>query len=306
MTVREYKPEDFEAVCEIYLDAKRAELRYEPGDFTFTPLNQDEAILAAFKESEIIVYENEAVLGFAATFNSQLRALFVRDGARGKGVGQSLLSAVLAKASGAITLNVARSNESAIRFYKRNGFALSGETIRQYSGINVRYAQMRHPGGVRIAYALEDDWQELKRVRLAALLDAPTAFGISHASAAAYTDQAWRDRAAGRGPARYILAFEDDVAVGIIAHVPDVNQELNLIAMWVSPEQRGTPTATRLVDVVKTEARKQDHPRILLGVASSNQRAVTFYQNQGFAFLPEWEFLESHPHIQVQKMAWTA
>jgi GNAT superfamily N-acetyltransferase len=159
---------------------------------------------------------------------------------------------------------------------------------------------------VEIRYTAEDDWQELKRIRLAALLDAPTAFGVSHASAAAYTDEAWRDRAAGRGPARYILAFEGDAAVGIIAHVPDANQELNLIAMWVSPEERGTSTASALVDLVKTYAKTEGHLRILLGVAATNQRAAAFYQNQGFVFLPEWEALESHPHIQVQKMAWTA
>lgn len=157
---------------------------------------------------------------------------------------------------------------------------------------------------VEVRYTTEDDWQELKRVRLAALLDAPTAFGVSYASAVAYTDEAWRERAAGRGPARYILAFEGEDAVGIVAYVPDAKQELNLIAMWVSPEQRGTPTASRLVDAVKTHAKAAGHPRILLGVAPTNARAAAFYQNQGFTFLPEWEALESHPHIQVQKMAW--
>lgn len=139
----------------------------------------------------------------------------------------------------------------------------------------------------RIAYTTEDDWQELKRIRLAALLDAPTAFGVSHASAAAYNDQAWRDRAAGRGPARYILAFDGGVAVGITAHVPDAKQELNLIAMWVTPAQRGTRTAIHLVDVVKTCCENQGYSRIVLDVAPHNP-------------------LESHPHIQVQKMEWSA
>jgi ribosomal protein S18 acetylase RimI-like enzyme len=155
-----------------------------------------------------------------------------------------------------------------------------------------------------IRYTTEEDWPELKRIRLAALLDAPLAFGVSHANAAAYTDEAWRDRAAGRGPARYLLAFEGDAAVGIVAHVPNAAQELELIAMWVAPAQRGTPAASRLVDAVKQHAIAHGYPRILLDVAPANERAAAFYQKQGFAFLPEWASLESHPHIQLQKMEW--
>lgn len=150
----------------------------------------------------------------------------------------------------------------------------------------------------------EVDWQALRRVRLAALLDAPTAFGVTHASASAYTEQAWRDRAAGRGPARYHLAFDGDEAVGIVAHVPNASQDLDLIAMWVAPSQRGTSTATRLVDAVKASAVANGHHRLLLDVSPQNTRASAFYQKQGFTFLPQWEALESHPHIQVQKMVW--
>jgi ribosomal protein S18 acetylase RimI-like enzyme len=119
-----------------------------------------------------------------------------------------------------------------------------------------------------------------------------------------HSDQAWRDRAAGRGPARYILAFQDKEAVGIVAHVPNGNQELDLIAMWVAPSQRGTATAACLVEAVKDHATANGCPRVLLDVAPDNQRASAFYQKQGFTFLPQWATLESHPHIQVQKMAW--
>lgn len=155
-----------------------------------------------------------------------------------------------------------------------------------------------------IRYASEDDWQQLKRVRLAALLDAPTAFGVTHATAAAYTDQAWRDRAAGRGPARYLLAFDAGMAVGIVAHVPGASQALDLIAMWVAPSQRGTGTAARLVEAVKAHATANGHQRVLLGVSPANLRASAFYLKQGFTFLTQWEALDSHPHIQVQKMEW--
>jgi hypothetical protein len=49
----------------------------------------------------------------------------------------------------------------------------------------------------------EEDWEILKAIRLASLLDAPTAFGLSQATAAGYSDSQWRDRASGRSPAEY-------------------------------------------------------------------------------------------------------
>lgn len=159
---------------------------------------------------------------------------------------------------------------------------------------------------MKIRYTCEDDWPELRRVRLAALRDAPTAFGVTHASAAAYADADWRNRAAGRGPARYLLALDDDRAVGIVAHVPAAQSDLNLIAMWVEPAQRGTSAAGRLVQAVQAHALEYGHARVVLDVSPDNLRAAAFYRRMGFVFLPQWEPLESHPHIQVQKMAWPA
>ena len=159
---------------------------------------------------------------------------------------------------------------------------------------------------IRIRATKEEDWETLKAIRLASLIDAPTAFGVSHATALTYTDQQWRDRAAGLGQAQFLLAFANEVAVGIVAQVLNPVPEFNLIAMWVSPEFRGTSAASMLVESVKVHALSTGHTRIVLDVAPENDRAVAFYRKQGFSFLPEWEALESHPHIQVQKMEWLA
>jgi ribosomal protein S18 acetylase RimI-like enzyme len=151
-----------------------------------------------------------------------------------------------------------------------------------------------------------DDWEALKEIRLAALLDAPTAFGVSHATAASYSDAQWRERAAGPHP-EFLLAFRDGAAVGMIGGgVSSASKEYNLIAMWVRPAHRGTGAAARLVAAIKASAAAQGHMRIVLDVAPENARAAAFYRRQGFVFLPEWEPLASHPHIQVQKMAWRA
>jgi ribosomal protein S18 acetylase RimI-like enzyme len=160
----------------------------------------------------------------------------------------------------------------------------------------------------------EYDWAALKAVRLAALRDAPTAFGVTHAAAAAHTDDQWRRRASGATLPAFWLAWhgeasEDKTAmepVGLAGGGIDARGRYNLIAMWVAPPFRGLGVARPLVDAVKAHARACGHARVVLDVAPGNLRAAAFYRRQGFAFIDECEPLASHPHIRVQTMEWLA
>ena len=152
----------------------------------------------------------------------------------------------------------------------------------------------------------DTDWPALKAARLAALLDAPTAFGASHASAAAFSDADWQQRALSTPQRTFFLAFDGEQAIGLAAQVVASNGECHLIAMWVQSEYRGMAVAQGLVEAVKQCAVNNGHARLVLDVAPENARAAAFYQKQGFVFLPEWGALESHPHIGVQKMEWLA
>ena len=157
---------------------------------------------------------------------------------------------------------------------------------------------------ISIRSTTASDWPALKATRLAALFDAPTAFGASHASAAAFSDADWQQRALSTPQRTFFLAFDGEQAIGLAAQVVAGNGECHLIAMWVQSEYRGMAVAQGLVEAVKQCAVNNGHARLVLDVAPENARAVTFYQKQGFVFLPEWEALESHPHIRVQKMEW--
>jgi ribosomal protein S18 acetylase RimI-like enzyme len=152
----------------------------------------------------------------------------------------------------------------------------------------------------------ESDWETLKALRLAALLDAPTAFGVTHASAAAYTDAQWQERASARNGTEFLLAFDGEQATGMAARAVSDKQECNLIGMWVRPGYRGTPVATALVRTLLERAVAQGHRRVVLDVSPDNARAAAFYRKLGFSFLPEWEPLASYPEITVQKMEWLA
>lgn len=150
----------------------------------------------------------------------------------------------------------------------------------------------------------EDDWAMLRAIRLAALSSDPSAFGASYVTAAAYSEQQWRDRASPETQPQYVVAIQQDQAVGLIGDAISPSQEYNLIAMWVSHECRGMGIADRLVDAVKTRATQRGYPRIVLSVSPDNASAVRLYRRHGFAFLSEWEPLDSQPGTLVQKMEW--
>lgn len=147
------------------------------------------------------------------------------------------------------------------------------------------------------------DWMHLKRVRLAALLDTPTAFGVSYSTAANYSDEQWKERASSTRT-EFWLAFKDHTPVGMIGAAVSGTHRYNLIGMWIEPSARGSGVASRLVDAVKRRAIEKGHDRVFLDVSPDNTRAAHFYLKQGFSFINEWEPLESHPHILVQTMFW--
>ena len=147
------------------------------------------------------------------------------------------------------------------------------------------------------------DWMHLKRVRLAALLDTPTAFGVSHSTAANYSDEQWKERASSTRT-EFWLAFKDHTPVGMIGAAVSGTHRYNLIGMWIEPSARGSGLASGLVEAVKRRAIEKGHDRVFLDVSPDNTRAAHFYLKQGFSFIDEWEPLESHPHILIQTMFW--
>ena len=147
MRVRPFNEADLAEVCRIYADAKRDELAYEGRVIDVVPLEEDAVILAAFRESDVIVYDDGGVVGFAAMFDGQLRALFVHGEARGRGVGHALLNAALARTPDGLSLHVAESNLNARQFYERSGFAATGRADRHYNGVEVSYLKMSSSSG---------------------------------------------------------------------------------------------------------------------------------------------------------------
>lgn len=148
------------------------------------------------------------------------------------------------------------------------------------------------------------DWVSLKTVRLEALLDAPTAFGVSYQTAITYTDERWKELASLESQPHFWVALDRDKPVGMIGAGIDQAGRFNLIGMWLKPELRGSGVAEHLVNTVKARAIDTGYRRVTLSVSPDNIRASRFYRKQGFVFINEFLELSSHPRIKVQTMDW--
>jgi GNAT superfamily N-acetyltransferase len=127
----------------------------------------------------------------------------------------------------------------------------------------------------------EADWEALRAVRLAALAEAPYAFGSTLERELAYTDELWRTRA---GAGRTFGAFGRDGLVGLATGLSrEPGPDFDLVGMWVSPDWRGSGVAGRLVNHVCDLAREEGAQSVWLWVTEGNGRARAFYERLEFA-----------------------
>ena len=123
-----------------------------------------------------------------------------------------------------------------------------------------------------------DEWRAFREVRLAALADSPGAFGSRHADWVGADEQRWRDRIG--GVALNLLARHDGRPVGLVSGA-ESDGSVELISMWVAPEQRGTGLAGRLVAVVVAWAAHRGQATSLM-VRDDNAAAIGCYLRAGF------------------------
>lgn len=91
-----------------------------------------------------------------------------------------------------------------------------------------------------------DGWRLWRELRLAALAEAPDAFGSTLAewSGAGDTDQRWRARL--HGVALNLVLLANGVPVGMVsATAPDNQGHIELISLWVAPATQGQGSETR-------------------------------------------------------------
>lgn len=76
---------------------------------------------------------DEHPVAFAGMSDSKLEMLFVRDSARGRGIGSMLLRHAI-DAQGVRRVDVNEQNPAAVEFYRRKGFVRTGRSARDDAG----------------------------------------------------------------------------------------------------------------------------------------------------------------------------
>jgi GNAT superfamily N-acetyltransferase len=144
---------------------------------------------------------------------------------------------------------------------------------------------MPQPVDVRIA--APDDWELVSRLRLAALADAPLAFGSTYQREVGRTEAEWRAWLARPDGGRFV-AYAGPNPVGIAAvylrrEERDADGPVpELVSMWVHPDHRTRGVGRWLVTAVAAWVADRGFSEVRLMVAAQNEGAERFYEHLGF------------------------
>ena len=133
-----------------------------------------------------------------------------------------------------------------------------------------------------------DDWRTWRRLRLAALAEAPYAFGSRLADWQGDGDreERWRARLGIPGSFNAIAVLDGEPA-GLASGVPAGDSAAELISMWVSPVARGHGVGDHLVQAVARWAKGAGAGMLRLAVVPGNENATALYLRNGFRLTGE-------------------
>jgi ribosomal protein S18 acetylase RimI-like enzyme len=150
---------------------------------------------------------------------------------------------------------------------------------------------------VEVREARGPDWEALRRLRLAALADAPDAFASTLAAEVGLPAETWRRWAEGGPGSANFIAREDDVDVGLVAVFaePDAPGRMHLVSMWVDRRHRRRGVGRALVDRALDWASRHHAHEVILWVADHNTTARHLYEQLGFRPTGKRQPLPSDP-----------
>ena len=137
----------------------------------------------------------------------------------------------------------------------------------------------RHPG-LQLRRLSTDDWAAFAALRLAALTEAPDAFGSTLAEWRDASEQRWRNRVA-VAPLNLVASL-DGSDVGMLSGIEEVPGTVEVISVWVAPAARGQGVGDAMLEALLAWADDRDAQRVVLTVTEHNVAAQRLYGRLGF------------------------
>ena len=129
--VRKMRQADLDAVADIWLTANIEAHSFVPEAYWSGHFEMVKELLA---QAELYVWEDAAgIQGFIGLEADYIAGLFIRSGARSCGIGKQLLDRAKAGRD-RLTLRVYQKNVRAVRFYRREDFAVREESVDESTG----------------------------------------------------------------------------------------------------------------------------------------------------------------------------
>ena len=152
---------------------------------------------------------------------------------------------------------------------------------------------------VVVRTATIEEWQVLRDIRLAALRDAPHAFGSTYAEQAASAEADWRRRIRrGRTFFAYVPEVDGNEPAGLVGGFQENPGTVELVSLWVRPQARGLGVGEALVDAVIKWARARNATSVHLWFTEMNFHARMLYERCGFTPTGERQPMPSKPSFR--------
>jgi len=153
-----------------------------------------------------------------------------------------------------------------------------------------------------------NEGQRLRVLRLAALADAPDAFGTRLDEAESRPLASWDERArrlATSTTEMNLVAADGDDWCGLAGGYvpPEAPDTVEFVSLWVNPSYRRSGIATGLLEGVREWARERGAARVRLYVTETNLAARRLYVRAGFRETGYTEPLPSNPTLRELEMA---
>lgn len=138
---------------------------------------------------------------------------------------------------------------------------------------------------------VENDWREVKALRLEMLRDTPIAYLETLASALAEPDATWQVRAARPaldGSLRIAAIDGSGRWIATMGGYHDRHHGATLVGVYVTPKARGHHGVFDTMLTLIEDWARESGTTLRLGVHESNRRAIAAYVKRGFVETGQW------------------